>query len=106
MKQHSPSLALLREMFPGQINIDFISAARVLGLAQQTAYNLVSAKNNKFPVKTFMLGKRRRACSILDLAATLNAPREWRRPAPQMINAVKRHYDAPAIFMSAACTRF
>jgi hypothetical protein len=78
MKQQSPSLALLKEMFPGQINIDFISAARVLGLAQQTAYNLVSAK--KFPVKTFTVGKRRRACSILDLAATLDAQREWRRP--------------------------
>lgn len=77
-QQQSPSLALLREMFPGQINIDFLSAARVLGLAPQTAYNMASTK--KFPVKTFKLGKRSNACSILDLAATLDAQRGLRRP--------------------------
>ena len=77
-QQQSPSLALLREMFPGQINIDLLSAARVLGLAPSTAYNQVSAK--KFPVKTFLQGKRSRLCSIVDLAATLDAQRGLRRP--------------------------
>lgn len=80
MNQQQPSsLALLREMFPGQINIDFLSAARVLGLAPQTAYNLAAPKSakksgKKFPVKTFKLG-RRRVCSIVDLAATLDSQR-------------------------------
>lgn len=79
-QQQSTSLALLREMFPGQINIDFLSAARVLGLAPQTAYNLAAPKSTKeFPVKTFKLG-RRRVCSIVDLAATLDAQRGLRRP--------------------------
>jgi predicted DNA-binding transcriptional regulator AlpA len=71
--QQSPSLALLREMFPAQINIEFLSAAKTLGMAPQTAYNSVSA--GSFPVRTFKQGTKR-VCSILDLAATLDAQRE------------------------------
>lgn len=71
-QQYSPSLALLREMFPAQINIEFLSAARALGMAPQTAYNSVSAGN--FPVRTFKQGTKR-VCSILDLAATLDSQR-------------------------------
>ena len=68
----SPSLALLMEMFPGRANLNFIEAALALGLAQQTAYNLVNQK--KFPVPTFKEGKAR-YCSILDLAAKLDDQR-------------------------------
>jgi predicted DNA-binding transcriptional regulator AlpA len=73
MKQQSPSLALLREMFPDQVNIELQCAARALGVAQQTAYNQVSAGN--FPVRTFKLGAKR-VCNILDLAAVLEAQRD------------------------------
>ncbi|SRR6266481_3335218 len=71
-QQQSSTLALLREMFPAQINIDFQSAAKILGMAPQTAYNLVSAE--RFPVQTFKQGTKR-LCSILDLANTLDLQR-------------------------------
>jgi len=71
-QQQSSTLALLREMFPDQINIEFQSAAKALGMASQTGYNLVSA--GSFPVKTFKLGAKR-VCSILDLAAVLDSQR-------------------------------
>lgn len=70
--KNSPSLVLLMEMFPGRANINFVEAAIALGLAQQTAYNLVNQK--KFPVATFKEGKAR-YCSILDLADKLDSQR-------------------------------
>jgi hypothetical protein len=72
-QQQSTSLALLREMFPDQINIEFQCAARALGVAHQTAYNQVST--GIFPVKTFKVGSKR-VCNILDLAAVLDAQRD------------------------------
>jgi len=94
-QQQSPSLSLLREMFPGQINIDLLSAARVLGLAPQTAYNLAAPKSaKKFPVKTFKLG-RKSMCSIVDLAATLDAQRGLRRPGrPTNVERLTQQSDS------------
>ena len=66
-------------MFPNQVNIHFQDAARALGMAQQTAYNLVSSGD--FPVRTFKLGAKR-ACNILDLAAVLDAQREEKKSGP------------------------
>lgn len=88
ISERSSSLALLREMFPGQINISLVEAARVLGMAERTAYN--RHRLGTFPVRAQKSGKAKCSpvfCNILDLAAALDRKRapttgDADRPSP------------------------
>lgn len=91
------SLATLREFFPDQIAIPLPLVARVLGIAEQTARNQVSA--GKFPIPTFLQGPLRFAL-ITDIAAHLDAKRagadglKTRRGRPTKAEQIARRQAA------------
>jgi hypothetical protein len=60
-------------MFPGQLFIPLVDAARAIGYAESSAYNLHS--RGTFPIRVQKQG-RKPVISILDLAAYLNAKTE------------------------------
>lgn len=76
------SLDLLKELFPGQLQLPVLAVGKVCGMAVQTTKNRVCA--GSFPVRVAREGKRV-FCHILDVAAYLDgkrgvAPKKRRGP--------------------------
>jgi len=74
------SLDVLKEMFPGQVQLPLLAAGKACGLARQTVKNRCS--EGTFPIRVSGEGARR-FCHILDVAAYLDekrgAPQQKRR---------------------------
>lgn len=66
------SLQLLKELFPGQVQLPLLAVGKVCGMAMQTTKNRVW--DGSFPIPVGREGKRR-FCHILDVAAYLDAQR-------------------------------
>jgi predicted DNA-binding transcriptional regulator AlpA len=89
----SEHLAELRRQYPGQLVLNPVQIAKVLGSARQTIYNQVSKK--EFPIRPIYRG-RSWGCSIVEIARYLDTgapqitfeiekPKRGRKPSPRPV---------------------
>lgn len=89
------SLQLLREMFPGQINLPLLDAGKAMGFARQTIKNKVH--DGTFPIHVARQGGMR-VCHILNVADYLDGLRSGevrkKRGRPTKAEVMGRHLNA------------